>query len=196
MAVGTVVRFDRRRGYGFVSPEDGAEDVFVHQNNISMEGFRYLQVGEKVNYELEVGEKGMKAVSVALVEPRVERPQGEGEFGGQEDPDERDNPRPRFGERAPRASFDQGDRGADRGPERGADRGGDRPERFDRPERAPRAPRSFGNANSNGADDNGQLEKLRRKQERLLSLLVEKGILAPGEIDGLDAAVEAATANA
>lgn len=188
MAVGTVVRFDRRRGYGFVSPEDGAEDVFVHQNNISMEGFRYLQVGEKVNYELEVGEKGMKAVSVALVEPRVERPQGEGEFGGQEDPDERDNPRPRFGERAPRASFDQGDRGADRG--------GERPERFDRPERAPRAPRSFNNANSNGADDNGQLEKLRRKQERLLSLLVEKGILAPGEIDGLDAAVEAATANA
>lgn len=187
MAVGTVVRFDRRRGYGFVSPEDGAEDVFVHQNNISMEGFRYLQVGEKVNYELEVGEKGMKAVSVALVEPRVERPQGEGEFGGQEDPDERDNPRPRFGERAPRASFEQGDRG------------GDRPERFDRPERAPRAPRSYGsapsNGQSNGSDDNGQLEKLRRKQERLLSLLVEKGILAPGEIDGLDAAVEAATAN-
>lgn len=192
MAVGTVVRFDRRRGYGFVSPEDGAEDVFVHQNNISMEGFRYLQVGEKVNYELEVGEKGMKAVSVALVEPRVERPQGEGEFGGQEDPDERDNPRPRFGERAPRASSDQGDRGG----ERSSDRGGDRPERFDRPERAPRASRSFNNANSSGADDNGQLEKLRRKQERLLSLLVEKGILAPGEIDGLDAAVEAATANA
>ncbi len=188
MAVGTVVRFDRRRGYGFVAPEDGGEDVFVHQNNISMEGFRYLQVGEKVNYELEVGEKGMKAVSVALVEPRVERPQGEGEFGDQEDPDERDNPRPRFGERAPRPSFEQADRG-------------DRDQRSDRPERAPRAPRSFGNAHASVSDDNGhfdkgQLDKLRRKHERLLSLLVEKGILAPGEIDGLDAAVEAVTTNA
>ncbi len=183
MAVGTVVRFDRRRGYGFVAPEDGGEDVFVHQNNISMEGFRYLQVGEKVNYELEVGEKGMKAVSVALVEPRVERPQGEGEFGDHEDPDERDNPRPRFGERAPRASFEHSDRG-------------DRDNRADRPERAPRAPRSFSTAHAPVTDDNGQLDKLRRKHERLLSLLVEKGILAPGEIDGLDAAVEAVTTNA
>ncbi len=172
MAVGTVVRFDRRRGYGFVSPEDGGEDVFVHQNNISMEGFRYLQVGEKVNYELEVGEKGMKAVSVGLVEPRIERPQGEGDFNGpQDERDDRDDPRPRFGERAPRPAFDRG-------------------ERFERPERAPRAPRSPAGG---GADDNGQLDKLRRKHERLLSLLVEKGILAPGEIDGLDAAVEVVT---
>ena len=157
MTVGTVVRFDRRRGYGFVAPDDGGEDVFVHQNNISMEGFRYLQVGERVNYELEVGEKGMKAVSVSLVEPRQERPREEGGYEQPEN-DERDNPRSRFQERAPRASFDRGDR----------------------PERAPR---QFA-----AADDDGQLEKLRRKQERLISLLVEKGILAPGEIDGIDAA--------
>ena len=136
MPTGTVVRFDRRRGYGFVQPDDGAEDVFVHQNNINMEGFRYLQVGEKVTFELEVGEKGMKATSVALVEPRVERPRDD--FGGD-------------------------------------DRGGfDRPrfERNDRPRfERPAAPR---------ADD-----QTKRKFERLVSLLVEKGILKPGEIDGV-----------
>ena len=170
MTVGTVVRFDRRRGYGFVSPDDGGEDVFVHQNNITMEGFRYLQVGERVNYELEVGEKGMKAVAVTLVEPRQERPRGEFEndFGGDQrdqhdDRDDRDNPRPRFQDRAPRAPA------------------------YDRPARAPRdaAP---------AAGDDGQLEKLRRKHERLISLLVEKGVLAPGEIDGLEAAVNVASA--
>jgi CspA family cold shock protein len=169
VAVGTVVRFDRRRGYGFVAPEDGGEDVFVHQNNINMEGFRYLQVGEKVNYELEVGEKGMKAVSVALVEPRLERPRFENEYDdgeGQQDRDERDNPRPRFQERAPR-QFDRG---------------------HDRPARAPR--QDFDGAPSANDD---QLEKLRRKQERLISLLVAKGILAPGEIDGLDSVVAASS---
>ncbi len=147
MPTGTVVRFDRRRGYGFVQPDDGAEDVFVHQNNINMEGFRYLQVGEKVTFELEVGEKGMKATSVALVEPRVERPRDD--FGG----DDRD----------------------DRGGFGGDDRGGfDRPrfERNDRPRfERPAAPR---------ADD-----QTKRKFERLVSLLVEKGILKPGEIDGV-----------
>ncbi|MFM2055361.1 MAG: hypothetical protein RL456_3398, partial [Pseudomonadota bacterium] len=46
MPTGTVVRFDRRRGYGFIQPDDQGEDVFVHQNNIQMEGFRFLDVGE------------------------------------------------------------------------------------------------------------------------------------------------------
>jgi CspA family cold shock protein len=152
---GTVVRFDRRRGYGFVQPDDGGEDVFVHQNNINMEGFRFLQVGEKVSYDLEVGEKGMKAVAVALVEPRqVRAGHDDGGFGGDErdQQDDRDNP-----------AF-QAPRRRDAAP-------------------APRAPRRF----DGGADD-GQLEKLRRKQERLISLLVEKGVLAPGEIDALDGA--------
>lgn len=158
---GTVVRFDRRRGYGFVQPDDGGEDVFVHQNNINMEGFRFLQVGEKVSYDLEVGEKGMKAVAVALVEPRQARAGDDGGFGGEErgfGGDDRDNP-----------AFQA-------------------PRRRD-PAPAPRAPRRF----EGGADD-GQLDKLRRKQERLISLLVEKGILAPGEIDALDGAKNAAGA--
>jgi cold shock CspA family protein len=155
---GTVVRFDRRRGYGFVAPDDGGEDVFVHQNNINMEGFRYLQVGEKVTYELEVGEKGMKAVSVTLLEPRVPRPPRPGH--------PEDDGAPPMDDRPPRDSYAPRDRDRDREP----------------------APRSRPPRRTN--DDAGpMLDKLRRKQERLISLLVEKGILAPGEIDGLDGAL-------
>ncbi len=156
---GTVVRFDRRRGYGFVQPDDGGEDVFVHQNNINMEGFRFLQVSERVSYELEVGEKGMKAVGVALLEPRAPRPNRDDEYGEE------------FNDQQPQD--DRDDRDAPR-------------QREAREPREPRAPKA---RRANGSDDNGLLDKLRRKQERLISLLVEKGVLAPGEIDGLEAAV-------
>jgi CspA family cold shock protein len=174
-STGTVVRFDRRRGYGFVQPDDGGEDVFVHQNNINMEGFRFLQVGERVTYELEVGEKGMKAVSVALLEPRVVRPGREDEYGNPEDDqgDGRDN----------RDSRDHRD-----GRDSRDDRDGEpaqRPAPREREARAPRAPRE------NHGEGNGQSDKASRKLERLISLLVEKGVLAPGEIDGLQQAIAA-----
>ena len=159
MATGVVVRFDSRRGYGFLTPDDGGEDVFVHQNNINMEGFRFLQIGEHVSYELEVGEKGMKAVSVALTEPRVLRPENQGGEG--------------YDDRGGDQRGDQRDAGY-------APRMRDsRPPRDDRPAQS---------------GDDGQLDKLRRKQERLISLLVEKGMLAPGEIDALDGAKDAAGA--
>lgn len=158
-STGTVVRFDRRRGYGFVQPDDGGEDVFVHQNNINMEGFRFLQVGERVTYELEVGEKGMKAVSVALLEPRAARPAREDDFGGNG------------------ASYDERD-----------DRDAGYP-----PRREQRAPRPAARRDERPAGGN---DKASRKLERLISLLVEKGVLAPGEIDGLEQAAGAPAANA
>lgn len=158
-STGTVVRFDRRRGYGFVQPDDGGEDVFAHQNNINMEGFRFLQVGERVTYELEVGEKGMKAVSVALLEPRTVRP------GGRED---------EYG------SFDERDQQQDGRDDRDAGFAPQQPrERESRPPRAAAAPRRENHDHSDHGDKAG------RKLERLISLLVEKGVLAPGEIDGL-----------
>ena len=84
MPTGSVARFDIRRGYGFVVPDDGGEDVFVHQNNINMDGFRYLKPGEQVQYELEVGEKGMKAVDVTLLSEREpdESPFRDDQHGG------------------------------------------------------------------------------------------------------------------
>ena len=164
-STGTVVRFDRRRGYGFVQPDDGGEDVFVHQNNINMEGFRFLQVGERVTYELEVGEKGMKAVSVALLEPRAVRPGREDDFeggdaGGYDNRDDRDAGYQQQQQRAPR-------------------------ERESRPPRA---------VQRDAAPASGGSEKASRKLERLISLLVEKGMLAPGEIDGLEQSAAAAPA--
>ena len=180
MATGTVVRFDRRRGYGFVSPDDGGEDVFVHQNNINMEGFRFLQVGEHVSYELEVGEKGMKAVSVSLTEPRAPRPA-------------RDDEQDQGYQQQPRD-----DRGGERGSDRGEDRGQQDDGGYDRPRRPAAMPAARARAPkpARGGDDNGAYEKLRRRHERLISLLVEKGILAPGDIDGIDGKVEAAVASA
>ncbi len=126
----------------------------MHQNNISMEGFRFLMVGEKVNYDLEVGEKGMKAVSVTLTEPRQER--------------------------------------ADQPPYENDRDGGDLRARPSAPRTfTPRAAPVGGSPRPNG-DLGTSLDRLRRKQERLISLLVEKGILTPGEVDGLEGAPAAA----
>lgn len=136
MATGSVARFDVRRGYGFVIPDDGGEDVFVHQNNIVMEGFRYLKAGEKVSYELEVGEKGMKAVQVQLLDPRPPEPVRE--------------PRP------PREPS-----GYRSGP----------------PSR---------NGNGSAGHDDAEVRRLRRKVERLISLLVEKNVIDPGDMDVIE----------
>mgnify|MGYP000030868506 CR=1 FL=1 len=170
MPTGTVVRFDRRRGYGFVAPDDGGEDVFVHQNNINMDGFRYLMVGEKVNYELEVGEKGMKAVGVALTEPRP--PQADGGHDGHDGHDDRDMGYPQEQAQSRTRPMDHAPR-QPRFEAAGAGMGaGDRPR---------------------GGDLGTSLDKLRRKQERMISLLVEKGLLTPGEIDALEGEAQASS---
>lgn len=58
--------FDSRRGFGFITPDDGSEDVFVHQQCILADGFRSLREGEKVEYKVQTDEKGRKkAVSIS-----------------------------------------------------------------------------------------------------------------------------------
>jgi len=64
VATGTVKWFNDDKGFGFITPEDGSKDLFVHQSGISAEGFRSLSEGAKVSYEAEVGDKGPKAVNV------------------------------------------------------------------------------------------------------------------------------------
>jgi CspA family cold shock protein len=64
MATGTVKWFNDDKGFGFITPEDGSKDLFVHHSGISAEGFRSLSEGAKVSFDAEPGDKGPKAVNV------------------------------------------------------------------------------------------------------------------------------------
>ena len=65
MLYGTVKWFDDAKGFGFISPEDGSADVFVHYSAINSSGFRTLQEGQRVSYEVTQGPKGAQASGVA-----------------------------------------------------------------------------------------------------------------------------------
>ena len=64
MATGTVKWFNNTKGYGFIAPDDGGEDVFVHHSAIVMEGYRKLVEGQKVEFEVTSGPKGLQAQNV------------------------------------------------------------------------------------------------------------------------------------
>lgn len=64
MATGTVKWFSPEKGYGFVTPDDGSADVFVHFSSIVGEGYKNLEEGQKVEYEVTSGQKGPQAANV------------------------------------------------------------------------------------------------------------------------------------
>lgn len=64
MAKGTVKWFNDQKGFGFIAPEDGSNDVFVHQTGIQGEGHRTLAENDVVEFETEQGPKGPRAVNV------------------------------------------------------------------------------------------------------------------------------------
>jgi len=64
MAEGTVKWFSNAKGYGFIESDEGG-DVFVHHSSIQAEGFRSLNEGDRVSFETEQGDKGLKAVNVS-----------------------------------------------------------------------------------------------------------------------------------
>jgi CspA family cold shock protein len=66
MATGTVKWFNESKGFGFISQEEGGEDVFVHFRAIQGTGFKTLQEGQKVNYDVEQGPKGLQATNVTI----------------------------------------------------------------------------------------------------------------------------------
>jgi CspA family cold shock protein len=67
MATGTVKWFNATKGFGFIAPEDGTPDVFVHQSDIQVNGYRELTEGQKVEFSVEPGDKGPKAANVRPV---------------------------------------------------------------------------------------------------------------------------------
>jgi CspA family cold shock protein len=68
MATGTVKWFNDAKGYGFITPDDGAKDLFVHHSNIDGVGFKSLAEGAKVEFESRAGTKGPEATSVRTVD--------------------------------------------------------------------------------------------------------------------------------
>ena len=64
MATGTVKWFNDSKGYGFIAPSDGSDDVFVHFRAIQADGFKSLAEGQQVTFDVEQGAKGPTAVNV------------------------------------------------------------------------------------------------------------------------------------
>jgi CspA family cold shock protein len=67
MPEGTVKWFNDEKGYGFISPDEGGEDLFVHHSGIAVEGFKSLDEGAKVTYEATQGKKGMQVKNVTKI---------------------------------------------------------------------------------------------------------------------------------
>ncbi len=65
MSTGTVKWFSESKGYGFITPQDGGKDVFVHHSAITGAGFKSLAEGQRVTFEVQRGPKGLQAIDVA-----------------------------------------------------------------------------------------------------------------------------------
>ena len=64
MATGTVKWFNDAKGYGFITPDDGSEDLFAHFSAIQMQGFKTLKEGQKVSFDVTQGPKGKQASNI------------------------------------------------------------------------------------------------------------------------------------
>jgi CspA family cold shock protein len=67
MATGTVKWFSDDKGFGFITPDESGQDLFVHHTGIAGQGFRSLDDGQRVSFDAEAGDKGPKAVNVQAI---------------------------------------------------------------------------------------------------------------------------------
>lgn len=70
MQTGTVMRFNKIKGYGFIVPDSGGDEVFVHFSNVQSEGYKELKEGQRVNYVLQQGERGIFATQVSILQDK------------------------------------------------------------------------------------------------------------------------------
>ena len=132
MATGTVKWFNAEKGFGFIAPEDGSADVFVHYSAIESKGFKALNEGDVVEYTTQEGPKGLQAAGVTVTEaaPAPERGGrggyggggGRGGYGGGGGYGDRGGYGGGGGRGGDRGGYGGGGRGGDRG--YGGDRGG------------------------------------------------------------------------
>ena len=66
MALGKVKWFNNAKGYGFILPENGGEDLFAHYSSVEMDGYKTLRAGDDVEFEIEEGPKGSHAIQIRL----------------------------------------------------------------------------------------------------------------------------------
>jgi CspA family cold shock protein len=68
MQTGTVKRFNKIKGYGFITPDEGDKEVFVHFSEIQLSGYKELKEGQRISYVLETGDRGEFATKVEVLE--------------------------------------------------------------------------------------------------------------------------------
>jgi cold shock CspA family protein len=73
MVTGKVIRFDEIKGYGFIAPSDGGEDVFVHANEVNDRGLR-VSAGTRVGFQVLEGDRGLKAYDLRIIEDDGQQP--------------------------------------------------------------------------------------------------------------------------
>ena len=67
MHIGTVNRFNKIKGYGFITPDEGDVEVFVHFSEVEVAGYKELKIGQRISYVLAEGEKGPFATKVCII---------------------------------------------------------------------------------------------------------------------------------
>ncbi len=67
MATGTVKWFSNAKGYGFIAPDEGGDDIFAHFSTIDMDGYKSLRQGQPVQYEVTQGPKGLLATGIKVL---------------------------------------------------------------------------------------------------------------------------------
>ncbi len=68
MATGIVKWFSNAKGYGFISPDEGGDDIFAHFSSIEMDGYKSLKEGQRVQFDVSTGPKGLQASKICFAE--------------------------------------------------------------------------------------------------------------------------------